>query len=209
MRRIGRVLQIAFVLLVIALLHYWLPQRDIVRIVGTEIQRVNVGMNAIFYDGRMRDPDGNLIGTDVRFINTVRPNGNTRVYRNEDTNWWPPYLKFDSADLHTEATDLISTDDAPRWVAIRHYGWRSNFLTIYPNAVSMREVESPDVQLIPWFNIVFLTAFAFFVFALWRRWRRFRDNRLTPAVEAIEDSVDDTTSGIARWWNGLFGSKKS
>lgn len=207
MRIIGRVIQILFVVLVLALLHYWLPQRDIVRIVGTDTQRINVGMNGIFYAKRMRNADGQLIGTDVFLISTVKPNGNTRVYRNEDTNFWPPYLKFDSADLQAQAANLVSTEAAPRWVAIRHYGWRNRFLTIYPNAVSMREVEGPDVQLIPWFNIVFLTLFAFFSFALWRRWRRFRRNRLDPTFEKIEDTVDDTTSGISRWWSGLFGKK--
>ena len=45
------------------------------------------------------------------------------VYRNEDTGWgWPPYFKFDTKNLQTEAADLISSKEEPQWVILTHYG---------------------------------------------------------------------------------------
>lgn len=195
-----------------AFLHYTLPRQDIVRVTGTEIQRINVGWNGIFYANRMRDAQGNLIGTDVRLINTVGPNGRTRVFRNEDTGFWPPYFKFDSADLQTQAQDFVSSADNPRWVAVRHYGWRNRFFTIYPNAVSMRPVAGPEVTLIPWFNIVFLTLLAAFFFWLWRKWVNFRESRIEPALDdaaeawdRIDERADEAKGRFRRWWRGGKG----
>ncbi len=108
--------------LVAAVLHYNLPGRDVVRIVNTDVRRMDFGWNAVFYSAA----DGSGQNRDVRFISAVSPDNKPMVYRNEDTGWgWPPYLKFDSADLQAEAADLASTRDAPVWVAVRHYGWRS------------------------------------------------------------------------------------
>ena len=186
-----------------AFLHYTLPQRDIVRITGTDIQRINVGWNGIFYATRMRNAQGDLIGTDVLLIRAITPNGKTRVYRNEDTGFWPPYFKFDSADLQTEAEDLVSTADAPRWAIVRHYGWRNRLITIYPNATSIRPVSSPDVTLIPWFNIIFLTLLAAFLFWLWRRLVAFRERRIDPVIDEIEDASDVARSRVSRFWHRL------
>jgi hypothetical protein len=195
-----------------AFLHYTLPQRDIVRITGTEIQRINVGWNGIFYANRMRNAQGELIGTDVRIINTRTQTERPRVYRNEDTGFWPPYFKFDSADLQTVAQDLLSTSAAPQWVVVRHYGWRSNLLSIYPNAVSIRPIDDPNVTLIPWFNIVFLTLLAAFFFWIWRKWVGFRERRIEPVLDdaaetwdRIDDRADAARGRIRRWWDGVTG----
>jgi hypothetical protein len=192
-----------------AFLHYTLPRQDIVRVTGTEIQRINVGWNGIFYANRMRDAQGNLIGTDVRLINTVGPNGRTRVFRNEDTGFWPPYFKFDSADLQTLAQDFVSSASEPRWAVVRSYGWRNRLFTIYPNAVSAREVSDPDVTLVPWFNIVFLTLLAAFFFWVWRKWVGFRERRIEPVLDdaaetwdRIDDRADEARGRIGRWWRG-------
>ena len=175
-------------LLVAATLHYTLPGRDIVRIVGVENRRVDFGDNVWFW----AQPDvgsGENTTRDVRFIMTVRPSGRERVYRNEDTGWgWPPYFKLNSSNLQARAADNISSSDAPRWVAITHYGWRSEFLTIFPNAIRITPVEGPDVRLIPWFNIVFVTIFALAVLTLWRFWQIFRRTRIAPALARV-DSV--------------------
>ncbi|MEM9794855.1 MAG: DUF1523 family protein [Pseudomonadota bacterium] len=158
-----------FLLLV---LHYTLPQTDIVRIVNTEVQRIDVGGNSIFWAG----PDSgsaNRPDRDVRFIETFRPDGEPMVYRNQDTSWgWPFYFKFDSSNLQAEARDAISTAAAPEWVAMRHYGWRSEWFSIFPNATSLRPVDGPDATLIPWFNIVFLTLLAALVWGVGVRIRR-------------------------------------
>ena len=140
------------VFLVIAgFLHYTLPDRDIVRIVSTYEERQDFGgLNSIFWSRGSAGAGDSSINRDVLFIQTVRADGRTMVYRNEDTGWgWPPYFKFNTADLQTEAADAISTRDNPQWYAMRHYGWRSNLFSIFPNALSMRAVESPDVRLIP------------------------------------------------------------
>ena len=110
------------------------------------------------------------------------------VYRNEDTGWgWPPYFKFDTSNLQAEAANLRSTAAEPDWVAIRHYGWRNELLSIFPNAVSAWPVAGPDVRMIPWFNIVVLvTLFAVF-WAIRVRWKRFRENRIDPVYDDLTD----------------------
>ncbi|GAA5073104.1 DUF1523 family protein [Roseibacterium beibuensis] len=167
-----------------ALLHYTLPQRDIVRVTDTEIIRQDFsGWNRVFYahgDSGGADPDSR----DLRLINTVHADGDVMVYRNEDTGFgWPPYFKLDSADLQAEAANLVSNSEAPRWVAVTHYGWRSRLLTTYPNAISMREVDGPDVTLIPWLNIVILLVFAGVLFMAWRIWERFEDRVIVPIAD--------------------------
>lgn len=168
-------------LLMAAFLHYTLPQTDIVRISDTYEKRIDYGANSIFWSGSDNGSASASANRDVFFIQTVRANGKPIVYRNEDTGWgWPPYFKFDTATLQAEAADLRSTRAATDWVAVRHYGWRSELLSIYPNAVSVRAVDSADVTLIPWFNIVFLIVLFAVVWAIRVRWRRFRANRAEP-----------------------------
>jgi hypothetical protein len=192
MRYVVWTIRIVLALLVFGFFHYTLPQRDIVRIVETEIRRIDFGENSIFWAA----PDtGNATtagsSRDVRFINTVRPNGDVMVYRNEDTGWgWPPYFKLDSSNLQTEAADLVSTQANPQWVVMTHYGWRTEFLSAFPNAVAVRPVDSPDVRLIPWFNIIFLTVLAAFVLWLWRLWDRFKERRIEPIVDDITIAID-------------------
>lgn len=172
--------------------NYTLPDRDVVRIVGTDLQRIDFGENSLFF----AQPDSGASATgasrDVRLINTIDSNGSTRVYRNEDTGWgWPPYFKFNSSNLHTEAQDLESKSENPKWVVITHYGWRVEFLTIYPNAVALRAVETPDVRLIPYFNIGLIIVLLGLVFWLWRVWDRFRQARIEPIVDNITIAIDN------------------
>jgi hypothetical protein len=98
---------------------------------------------------------------------------------------WPPYFKFDSEDLQTEASNLTSTETDPQWVAITHYGWRSNLISIYPNAITIRPVAGPDVSLFPWLNIVILAALALVLFMAWRIWERFEDRVIDPIVDRL------------------------
>jgi len=186
--------------LLAAFLHYTLPQRDIVRIVGTENRRIDFGENSIFWAAPDSGTAVNAVNRDVFFIQAVRANGRPMVYRNEDTgSGWPPYFKFDTANLQTEAEDSVSTAAAPRWFAVRHYGWRNEFLTIYPNAVSITPVDGPDVTLIPWFNIVFLTLLLALVWGVTVRWRRFKARRITPAIDRMDMAVDERRAGVSRW----------
>ncbi|MGH1412270.1 MAG: DUF1523 family protein [Pelagimonas sp.] len=196
---------ITFWVIVLAFLHYTLPQNDIVRITDTYEKRVDPGENSWFWAQADVGTDGTLPTRDVFFIQTVNADGNIMVYRNEDTGWsWPPYFKFDTSNLYAEAGDLKSSSDAPRWVAIRHYGWRNEFITIFPNAVSVREVDSPDVRIIPWMNIAILvTLFAIF-WAIRVRWKRFQAKRIAPVVQSVEDKIDDGGD----WLKETFSSDK-
>jgi hypothetical protein len=95
---------------------------------------------------------------------------------------------------------------------IKHYGWRNEFLTIFPNAVSVRAVDGPDVRVIPYLNIgILIIVFAVF-WAIWVRWRRFRIARIDPVVQDVGDSFADAgdsisnTGGRCRKWLGTWRS---
>ena len=184
--------------IILAFLHYTLPQRDIVHIVGTEVKRVDVNdsWTKIFWASPDAGQSTNTPTRDVRFVNTELPNGDPYVYRNEDTEWsWPPYFKFDSGDLTAEAQSLAKQDK--RWVAVKHYGWRIPLISIYPNAISMKKVDGPDVFLIPWFNIIFFIILGIILFFIIRTILRFKAKRIDPVLEDIDEMVDDVSDSAA------------
>jgi hypothetical protein len=192
---------------VAVILQYALPQHDVVRIVNTYEERQDLNDWTRIFWSVPDDQAASLSNRDVQFIQAVRANGKPIVYRNEDTSWgWPPYFKFDTANLYTEANDAKSTKENPEWVAVTHYGWRNEFMSIFPNAISIKHVGGPDVRIIPWFNIIFLTVFFALLWALWVRWRRFRQRRIDPMLENVEDSlyaagdaIDERRNGLRRW----------
>jgi hypothetical protein len=115
------------------------------------------------------------------------------IYRNEDTGWgWPPYFKFDTANLQARASDLMSKKSAEdaQWVAIRHYGWRNEFFSIYPNAISLWAVDGPEARIIPWFNIILLTLLAAGYWAIRVRWNRFWKRRGRPEDGEWREGAD-------------------
>ena len=209
MRYVKWTFRILVLAIVGGFLIYTLPSNDVVRIVGSEVRRVEIGPNAIFWAGA-EPTDKNAQNRDITFISAVYESGRTRAYRNEDTGWgWPPYFKLDSSNLQAEARDLISTKEDPTWVAMRAYGWRSEFMSIFPNAVSVRPVSGPDYRVINWFNIVFLTLFVAIIWGIWSRWRRFRRNRLDPVFDEWGDSLEEAGDRMAasggrfrRWLDG-------
>lgn len=196
-----------------AFLHYTLPQYDVVRIVNTYEERQELGgWTKIFWS----TPDSQtqaLINRDVQFIQAFRANGDAIVYRNEDTGWnWPPYFKFDTANLYTEANDAVSTKDDPEWVAVLHYGWRNEFLSVFPNAISITPVSGPDDTQLNWVSYAILTLLAAVFWAIYVRWRRFRRNRIDPVLEDVEDglyaagdAISERRGRLRRW----LGSWKS
>lgn len=189
------------------ILQYSLPQHDIVRIVNTYEERQDLNDWTRIFWSEPEDQSTSLSNRDVQFIQAVRANGKPIVYRNEDTGWgWPPYFKFDTANLYTEANDAKSTKENPKWVVVTHYGWRNEFMSIFPNAIFIKDVEGPDVRIIPRFNIIFLTIFAAFVWAIWVRWRRFRQARIDPMIENVEDglyaagdAIEERHNRFRRW----------
>ncbi|XDA98390.1 DUF1523 family protein [Sulfitobacter sp. LCG007] len=209
MRYVKWTIILLFWALVAAFFHYTLPQTDIVRITDTYEKRVDPGENSIFWGSGDVGASPNTGNRDVFFIQTRRADDRIIVYRNEDTGWgWPPYFKFDTSNLQAEAADMKSTAANPRYVALRHYGWRNEFFSIFPNAVSLRPVDGPDASKgIPWVNIIVLTLFFALVWAIWSRWRRFRLRRIDPALEDMQDSweaagaaADERRGRLRRWW---------
>jgi hypothetical protein len=194
---------ISFWVFVASFFHYTLPQHDIARVTDTYEKRIDFGENSIFWAAADTGNATTAVNRDVFFVQTRLSNDNVMVYRNEDTGWgWPPYFKFDTTNLQAEASDLKSVAASPQWVVIKHYGWRNEFLSIFPNAVSVRAVDSPDVRIIPWLNIAILIFFAAFAWAVWVRWHRFREARIDPVLQDAGDSVANTSDSVKKW----FGS---
>ena len=200
------------VLIIFSFFHYNLPQRDIVRIVNTYEERQDFGWNSIFWSGPNAGA-GAAVNRDVLFIQTIKANGKPMVYRNEDTGWgWPPYFKFNTANLQTEAADAISSKAEPEWYAVTHYGWRNELISIFPNAIKIRPVTGPDVRLIPWANIVIFLVLGLLVLWVWRIWRRFRKRRIDPVLEdasevwdEAQDRASDARGRLSRWFSRRRG----
>lgn len=202
---------LSFWLLVGAVFHYTLPQVDIARITDTYEKREVPGANRLFWSRGDAGSGTDPTGRDVFFIQTRLVNDRVMVYRNEDTGWgWPPYFKFDTSNLQAEAADLKSTAANPQYVAIRHYGWRAEFMSIFPNAVAVWPVEGPEASKpLPWRNILILTVIVAIWYAIWVRWRRFRKARIDPTLEEIQDGWEATEDAVAekggrlrRWLSG-------
>lgn len=175
---------ILFWALTLSVLHYTLPRWDVVRIIETYERRETFGANSIFWSGARTGSGDGEITRDIFFIGTITEGDRPIVYRNEDTGWgWPPFFKFDSANLQTRAANLRSSEADPNWVAVKHYGWRSEFITIYPNAVRLKQVAGPDDRPIPWTSIAILIGLACVFWAIYARWRRFVDNRIDPLLD--------------------------
>ena len=207
MQRIKIIFRVLLFVVIGSFFHYTLPQHDIVRVTSTEIIRTDFsGWNRMFYASADAG-SANELTRDLRLLNTQkqktwafgfiqRDSEGVMVYRNEDTGWgWPPYFKFDSADLQAEAANLARGDT---WAVITHYGWRVRWASIYPNAVSIRPVDSPDVQIIPWFNIgffIFLGIAALFVRAMWRQ---FMERSVDPLIDKAEHQIDEVQAGVAK-----------
>lgn len=130
---------------VAAFLHYVLPRHDVVRIVNTEVRRVDASGKPT------TDRPGD--SKDVYYIYAEDPETKApHVYRNEDTRWgFPFYFKFNSADEQAVASSIA----AEKGVAlITRYGWRLPLFSWFPNATNVRRWDPAD-GVTPWFNIVF------------------------------------------------------
>ncbi|CAB5104596.1 hypothetical protein D3OALGA1CA_4773 [Olavius algarvensis associated proteobacterium Delta 3] len=155
-KKIKYALWLVLAIVIAGFLCYNLPRTDVVQITGTDTKYTGKsGSSKITTDRAGKQGGGKIQIQDVRFINAITREGNIRVFRNEDTGWgWPPYFKFDSADVTAQAQSFLETNPKP-WVLVRYYGWRIQMLSMFPNAVSMRSVEKTYNHL-PIFNIVFL-----------------------------------------------------
>lgn len=180
------------VIFVAGFLHYTLPQHDIVRVTNTFNRLTTVSAeNSWAYSVPDSGTAEGPTTRDIRFIETAFPDGSVMVYRNEDTGWiWPPYFKYDSSNLQAEAGNLKSSVETPKWVVVTHYGWRFPIISIYPNAVSMREATSVDERIIPWISIILLLMFGFLVFMVRRMWLQFVERMVDPAMAEVGEAQD-------------------
>ena len=197
-----RVVKWVALLLVLAIvasfLSYVLPKREVAYITDAYNRFVEPGeirgVRAL-RDQEVTTTQGRL-GADVLFIVGRSRDGDLWEFRNEDTGFgFPWYFKFDTATLDNQAREAISTQDNPRWMIIRYYGWRIPFLSMFPNAVSMEPAPSRDVRLIPWFNIIFLTLVVAVVWAIAARIRGWSRRRRDPVAASW-------TPGTRRGWFG-------
>lgn len=204
--------RILLALFVLGFLHYTLPHHDIVRITNTYNRLTTVGPeNSWAYSAPDSGTAESTSTRDIRFIETAYENGKVMVYRNEDTGWvWPPYFKYDSSNLQAEAGNLKSSEDAPKWVIVTHYGWRLPILSIYPNAVSVRMATGPDETIIPWVNIVVLIFLVFLVIMVRRMWAQFWERTVEPAAANVEEAWDSAEARATGFWGRIrrmFGGK--
>lgn len=192
--------------LIASVLHYTLPGRDIIRITDTYVERIDFGDNSIFWAHAQTGDAGGTVSRDVFFIQAFGTNNRPRIYRNEDTGWgWPPYFKFDTSNLQAEASDLESksTGGGEQWAMMTHYGWRNEFFSVYPNAISVRAVSGPDYSKgVNWVNAVILATLFGIFWAIWVRWRRFKEARVDPALESVGDSIDEGGNRLRRMFSG-------
>ncbi|QBX33799.1 DUF1523 family protein [Paracoccus liaowanqingii] len=171
------VIGVLFGVLIFALLDYTLPSKNTVRISNTYNRLTAIPPSAtIFWASDSTGTVENAQGQrDVRFIDAVRPGGSVFVYRNEDTGWvWPPYFKYDSANLQAEATNLQSGTASPIWVSVTAYGWRLPWMSTYPNAVSINTVAGPDDRPLNWAAMVICAVLLALLTLVWRMWGQFR-----------------------------------
>lgn len=175
-------------LLVIGILHYNLPRTAVVTIEGTDVKRAEKTARSSSTADRKT-----AIVSDVRYVNTLTRGNKILVLRNEDTGWgWPPYFKFNSADITAEAQAFAKQTPSPS-VLVTFYGWRIQLLSMYPNIIRMRAV-APDYSHIPWFNIIFLVlltgGFFYVRIKIKRLYRGIRD-RFSPSKASPADAADN------------------
>lgn len=209
-------LGVIFGIAVFMFLDYSLPSKQTVRITNTYNRQIEIGANGIFFAADDTGTAQNTTGRrDVLFIDAVRPSGKIRVYRNEDTGWvWPPYFKYNSSTLQGRAADLVSNRNDPLWVSITSYGWRIDWLSVYPNAVSIKQVDGPDARPKNWGAQIVLVVIGLLLLLVWRMWNQFRERTIDPAARSLDDAWDradaraDRARGrIGRWWDGIMGRK--
>jgi len=142
-------------IILLAALHYALPQVDVVRAVGVEIKRIDD-----------TNPDAGTPSTrDVYQLQMETPDGDPKVYRNEDNLF---YLKFDSADLQAQVQSFAADKQL---VALRHYGWRLTLFSAFPNAIKVWPVEE-GYRHIPIFNTLVILALGSILYLIYRRTTR-------------------------------------
>ncbi len=168
---------IVLAIIVVLFFHYNLPRTDVVQISGTDIKRMDKDVDVEEKEvGAEVQVKTTTRTQDVRFVNSVSRNGKPMVFRNEDTGWgWPPYFKFNSADVTAEAQAFANEQGKP-WVLIKYYGWRFTMFSMFPNVLDLKKVDK-DYSHIPVFNIVFFILLITVVFMIRYKVKQFFSKR--------------------------------
>jgi len=85
-------------------------------------------------------------------------------------------------------------------------------LSIFPNAVSIREVAGPDVFIVPYFNIGLLVVIAALALYLRRKWQQFVARRVEPIIAEVQetwDGVENRAEGAATGAKGLWAKLRA
>ena len=154
-------------------LHFNLPRTAVVQISGTDIKRMDKAVDVKDKEDSAEKQVQAVTSTeDVRFVNSVSRKGKPMVFKNEDTGWgWPPYFKFNSADVTAEA-QAFANDQGKPWVLVKYYGWRFTMFSMFPNALDLKMVHK-DYSHIPVFNIVFFIVLVTLILVARRKIQKF------------------------------------
>jgi hypothetical protein len=173
-------------------LFYNLPRTAVVQISGTDMKRVDRESGKVVERQAADDSGrGTLKTYDVRYINSVDSSGKTRVFRNEDTGWgWPPYFKFNSADLTAQAQAYASGSEKP-WVLVKYYGWRIRMFSVFPNAISLRTVDR-SYSHFPLFNVVLISLLVVAFFIIRRKVKKLLAGRRGPDKSGPKDEKKES-----------------
>jgi hypothetical protein len=164
------VIPLLLVLVLVLFLHKNLMRTSVVQITGTDVKRTDT-VGKVPKSTAKNGNDAVLRTSDVRFINVVSKNGRVKVFRNEDTGWgWPPYFKFDSADVAAQA-QAYSTAEPKPWVLVKYYGWRIKYFSMFPNVLSLQVVQQDHTHF-PLFNIVIIAVLLLLAFLARRQVNR-------------------------------------
>ena len=141
-RKIGIAVAALVALFVAFNVYYFLPRAKKVMITQTEVQRRDATSSS---KGTGQTRDMLLIyASDYESKKPI-------VFRNEDNIF---YFKVDSSDLAAHAARL-ATDDPDGAVLVSYYGVRMALFSVYPNALSLKEVPA-DYTHVPWVSVVVL-----------------------------------------------------
>jgi len=159
---------VLLVILLALFLHKNLIRTEVVQVSGTDVRRTDESISAA------KSVENKSATSDIRFINTLSSKGKVMVFRNEDTGWgWPPYFKFNSADLAAEAQAFSNRDPKP-WVLVKYYGWRIQMFSMFPNALRLKEVQR-DYSHFPLFNIIVISILLLLAFLARRKVNKLYD----------------------------------
>jgi hypothetical protein len=157
---------VVFALTFACVLHYYLPRKELVTITGIDSKRAE----GIPVDG---DRSDNGRSFDIYYIYVLDADNTPRILSNENTAWgFPPYFKFDAADMQSKAINYVG-----KKVVIRYYGWRITYLNLFQNITSFEPGDEAS-SLTSWVRLSVYGLWAFILILIFPRYvSLFRENK--------------------------------